>query len=70
MTTTLPTIGSTTWVVADGYIPAHSTGPAPEMTSHESMCLRDGANDGRAKPAAEAVAVPSWTSICVGISPS
>ncbi len=39
MTTTLPTIGSTTWVVADGYIPAHSTGPAPEMTSHDSVCI-------------------------------
>lgn len=32
-------IGSTVWVVADGYIPLHSTGPAPEMTSHDSVCM-------------------------------
>lgn len=34
-----PEIGSTTWVVADGYIPPESTGPAPEMTSHDSVCI-------------------------------
>jgi hypothetical protein len=39
MTSELPAIGSTTWVVADGYIPPHSTGPAPEMTSHDSVCI-------------------------------
>ncbi len=32
-------IGSTTWVVADGYIPATSTGPDPDLTSHESVCV-------------------------------
>lgn len=32
-------IGATTWVVADGYIPPQSTGPAPAMTSHDSVCL-------------------------------
>lgn len=32
-------IGSTVWVVADGYIPIQSTGPAPEMTSHDSVCM-------------------------------
>lgn len=32
-------IGSTTWVVADGYIPPGSTGPAPAMTSHDSICM-------------------------------
>lgn len=32
-------IGATTWVVADGYIPPGSTGPAPDMTSHDSVCL-------------------------------
>jgi hypothetical protein len=31
--------GATTWVFADGYIPPASTGPAPEMTSHESACM-------------------------------
>lgn len=34
-----PEIGSTTWVIADGYIPPESTGPAPEMTSHDSVCM-------------------------------
>jgi hypothetical protein len=32
-------IGATTWVFADGYIPPESTGPGPEMTSHESACM-------------------------------
>ncbi|MGW0808242.1 sensory rhodopsin transducer [Nonomuraea sp. NPDC002799] len=32
-------IGSTTWVVADGYIPPRSSGPEPEMTSHDSICM-------------------------------
>lgn len=30
-------IGKTTWVIADGYIPPESTGPEPEMLSHETM---------------------------------
>lgn len=32
-------IGRRTWVIADGYIPAGSSGPAPEMTSHDSFCV-------------------------------
>ena len=32
-------IGATTWVVADGYITPHSTGPEPAMTSHDSLCM-------------------------------
>jgi hypothetical protein len=32
-------IGQHTWVIADGWIPARSTGPEPEMTSHESACM-------------------------------
>ena len=32
-------IGATTWVFADGYIPSGSTGPEPQMTSHESACI-------------------------------
>ncbi|GAA5039820.1 hypothetical protein HNP84_005265 [Thermocatellispora tengchongensis] len=32
-------LGSTTWVVADGYIPPRSNGPEPEMTSHDSICM-------------------------------
>jgi hypothetical protein len=33
------TVGATTWVIADGYIPPSSTGPAPAMTSHDSACI-------------------------------
>lgn len=36
---TTQAIGTTTWVVADGYIPPGSTGPAPAMTSHDSICM-------------------------------
>lgn len=39
MTTPLPPVGATTWVVADGYIPPSSTGPVPEMVSHDSVCM-------------------------------
>ncbi len=27
------------WVIAEGYIPAESHGPEPQMTSHETVCL-------------------------------
>lgn len=33
------TIGRTRWAIAEGYIPAQSTGPAPEMLSHETACV-------------------------------
>ena len=32
-------IGRTRWAIAEGYIPASSHGPAPQMTSHETVCL-------------------------------
>ena len=32
-------IGKKCWVIAEGYIPSQSTGPAPEMTSHETACI-------------------------------
>jgi hypothetical protein len=32
-------IGRKSWAIAEGYIPASSHGPAPEMTSHEAVCL-------------------------------
>jgi hypothetical protein len=35
----LSTIGTTTWVIADGWIPPASTGPAPDMTSHDTVCI-------------------------------
>jgi hypothetical protein len=33
------TIGRRQWAIAEGYIPGRSTGPAPEMTSHETVCV-------------------------------
>jgi hypothetical protein len=32
-------LGATTWVIAEGYIPGSSTGPEPQMLSHETVCL-------------------------------
>ena len=32
-------IGHRRWAIAEGYIPTESTGPEPEMTSHETACL-------------------------------
>ena len=32
-------IGRNCWAVADGYLPAWSNGPEPEMLSHDAMCL-------------------------------
>ncbi|MGH7664601.1 MAG: sensory rhodopsin transducer [Gemmatimonadaceae bacterium] len=32
-------IGRRRWAIAEGYIPAGSTGPEPQMTSHETVCL-------------------------------
>lgn len=32
-------IGVKRWAIAEGYIPATSTGPEPEMTSHETVCI-------------------------------
>ncbi len=32
-------LGKTTWVIPEGYIPGWSTGPEPEMTSHETACI-------------------------------
>jgi hypothetical protein len=33
------TVGRHVWVIAEGYIPATSTGSEPQMTSHETACL-------------------------------
>lgn len=33
------TVGARRWVIADGYIPEWSQGPAPEFTSHEAACI-------------------------------
>ena len=32
-------LGTNVWIIADGYIPTYSTGPEPEMTSHDSVCM-------------------------------
>ena len=35
-------IGRRRWAIAEGYIPAESHGEAPEMTSHEALCILNG----------------------------
>ncbi|HEV2399676.1 MAG TPA: sensory rhodopsin transducer [Candidatus Sulfotelmatobacter sp.] len=37
-------IGRKHWAIAEGYIPPSSHGPAPEMTSHEAVCLLNASN--------------------------
>lgn len=32
-------IGRRRWAIAEGYIPAWSHGPEPQMTSHETVCI-------------------------------
>lgn len=32
-------IGHNVWAIAEGYIPSQSNGPAPDMTSHETLCI-------------------------------
>lgn len=32
-------IGKKQWAIPEGYIPAESTGPEPEMESHETICI-------------------------------
>jgi hypothetical protein len=32
-------VGRKIWAIAEGYIPGSSIGPAPKMTSHETMCF-------------------------------
>jgi hypothetical protein len=35
----MPAIGRKAWAIAEGYIPDWSHGPAPQMLSHETVCL-------------------------------
>lgn len=37
--TTDPPIGHHVWAIAEGYIPEASTGPEPQMLSHETACI-------------------------------
>ena len=32
-------IGRMRWAIAEGYIPGRSSGPEPQMTSHETVCI-------------------------------
>jgi hypothetical protein len=32
-------LGKHRWAIAEGYIPSESTGPEPQMTSHETFCV-------------------------------
>jgi hypothetical protein len=32
-------IGHKIWAIPEGYIPSASTGPTPELTSHETVCI-------------------------------
>ena len=38
-------IGRKHWAIAEGYIPPSSHGPAPEMTSHEAVCLLNSSDE-------------------------
>jgi hypothetical protein len=38
-------IGSRTWAIAEGYIPEESTGPEPEMLSHETACILNASDE-------------------------
>ncbi len=37
-------LGHRNWAIAEGYIPGQSTGPEPQMTSHETACLLNTGN--------------------------
>ena len=37
-------IGRKRWAIAEGYIPKGSHGPAPQMTSHETVCVLNAAD--------------------------
>lgn len=38
-------IGRRVWAIAEGYIPPSSTGPEPEMLSHETVCVLNTATE-------------------------
>jgi len=38
------TIGKRHWAVAEGHIPGGSHGPAPDLTSHEAVCILNAAS--------------------------
>ena len=38
-------IGKKRWAIAEGYIPSQSTGPEPQMVSHETVCLLNASDE-------------------------
>jgi hypothetical protein len=40
----METLGRKRWAIAEGYIPAQSTDPHPQMTSHETACILNAGN--------------------------
>ena len=40
-----PAIGHRRWAIAEGYIPPSSTGPEPQMTSHETASMLNASDD-------------------------
>lgn len=38
-------MGAKRWAIPEGYIPAESRGPEPQMTSHETACLLNVSSD-------------------------
>jgi hypothetical protein len=36
---TTSSMGKTRWAIPEGYIPEESTGPEPQMLSHETACI-------------------------------
>jgi hypothetical protein len=41
----MPSIGQKLWAIPEGYIPSTSNGPAPELTSHEAVCVLNASAD-------------------------
>ncbi len=37
-------IGAKRWAIAEGYIPPYSHGQAPQLTSHETVCILNAGN--------------------------
>jgi hypothetical protein len=38
-------IGRRRWAIAEGYVPTWSTGPAPELESHETLCFLNASDE-------------------------
>jgi hypothetical protein len=38
-------LGKRIWAIPEGYIPGESTGPSPEMTSHEACCILNASSE-------------------------